>query len=426
MRYDRSGQGAGRILLVFQVSLAIVLGCIFLGDWASRSSARPPRAPKYRKTIFASGLNFPYGMQILPDGSLLIGVSNPTPGGNLFSSTGALIRLVDANGDGQADGPGTLLCDGLPGTLTAVSTAGTLVAVTSSQAGSERISLLRMGANPGDAFTLLGSLNFGFPPGWEHTTYGSVMRGTAGQYELFFNVGSESNFAATVDTVSLSGLITGTASGDSIYRVSIQDTGVGVPVVSGLTQIATGLRNAAGMAFHPTTGDFYFTDNGIDGLVNPDEPLSADELNRIAAADIGGSPEDFGFPNNYIEYRTGTFVGGGGVPPVVAFQPIPDPQTGSESEGPAQFAFSPADDGIFVGFHGRFNLAGVANEENPLVHYSLATGTYTDFVSNDDPSVGHLDGLLSSGKTLFVADLTSGGNTGGAGGDGVIYLFRFR
>ena len=53
---------------------------------------------------------------------------------------------------------------------------------------------------------------------------------------------------------------------------------------SNLTQIASGLRNPAGFAFHPKTGDFYFEDNGIDGLSNPNEPLSADELNVIPAA----------------------------------------------------------------------------------------------------------------------------------------------
>ena len=45
----------------------------------------------------------------------------------------------------------------------------------------------------------------------------------------------------------------------------------GVPQVSNLTRIAAGVRNAAGLAFHPTTGDLYFADNGIDGLIDPEE-----------------------------------------------------------------------------------------------------------------------------------------------------------
>jgi glucose/arabinose dehydrogenase len=56
-----------------------------------------------------------------------------------------------------------------------------------------------------------------------------------------------------------------------------------------VTQIANGLRNASGFLFHPITGDFYFEDNGIDGLSDPNEPTSADGLNVIRAADFGGS-----------------------------------------------------------------------------------------------------------------------------------------
>ena len=108
-----------------------------------------------------------------------------------------------------------------------------------------------------------------------------------------------------------------------------------------MTQIATGLRNAAGIVVHPTTGDLYFEDNGIDGLDNGNEPTSADELNRIASADIGGAIEDFGYPFHYIEYRTGREVGSGGIDPLFAFQPIPAPG-GSESEGPAEIAPAPA------------------------------------------------------------------------------------
>src|SRR5262245_21942648 len=67
----------------------------------------------FRVTTFASGLDFPLGMAKLADGSLLVAVSQ---GASLFNSTGKLIRLVDANQDGVADGPGTTLYDNLPGT----------------------------------------------------------------------------------------------------------------------------------------------------------------------------------------------------------------------------------------------------------------------------------------------------------------------
>jgi hypothetical protein len=59
----------------------------------------------FRITTFASGLNFPYGMQVLSDGSLLVATSNPVDPSNpsFFNSVGELIRLVDSNGDGVAE-----------------------------------------------------------------------------------------------------------------------------------------------------------------------------------------------------------------------------------------------------------------------------------------------------------------------------------
>src|SRR5207247_4179020 len=95
--------------------------------------------------------------------------------------------------------------------------------------------------------------------------------------------------------------------GDSIYMLTLIDGGTGVTATN-LTRVASGLRNPAGFAFHPSTGDLYFQDNGIDGLVDPNEPLSADELNLIPAAQIGnGIVPDFGFPGNYIAYRSGAW-----------------------------------------------------------------------------------------------------------------------
>ncbi|MEJ7637339.1 MAG: hypothetical protein WKF75_04935, partial [Singulisphaera sp.] len=52
------------------------------------------RPADFRITTFATGLNFPKSMQRLADGSLLVGTSDPRPGGNYFNSTGSLVRLV--------------------------------------------------------------------------------------------------------------------------------------------------------------------------------------------------------------------------------------------------------------------------------------------------------------------------------------------
>jgi glucose/arabinose dehydrogenase len=381
----------------------------------------------FQVTTFADGLDFPVGLAVLQDGSLLVGVNTPPPGGSYFSASGALLRLVDANSDGIADDAGNLLYTGLPGFTTAVRVAGELVFVAS---GSCVISVLRQGATPASPLALEGSLSLAFPLGWSHTVSNLSVRespGQPGRFEVYFNIGAKANEVGTQESIPISGLVTANASADSLYRVTIDDTGPSLGA-SGLEQIASGLRNAFGTAFQPSTGDLYLQDNGIDGLSNPNEPLSADELNRIPAASIGGAVEDFGFPERYVAYRTGTLVGSGGIDPIIAFQPVPPPN-GSESEGAADVVFAPPGfpvglrEGIFVGFHGRFSQAGLANEENPLVYVDLATSEHFHFIGNDEPDIGHPDTLAVSEDSIFVADLSNA--TGLSTPDsGAIYRIR--
>ncbi len=393
----------------------------------SRGQITPPAVESpFVVTAFATGLNFPKSMQALSDGSLLVATSRPNGvGGSFFDSTGELIRLVDLDGDGHADGAPQVVYSGLPGGLTAMRSLGDLTFVTSS----EGIHVLRAGASPGDAFTSLGQIGLSFPAGWWHGSSGMAVREAAGQpgvTELYFNIGSQFNDTPSTDTVTASGLISGTLLGESIYRVTVDDRGA-TPSVSGLEQVATGLRNASGIAFHPTTGNLYFSENGMDDPILSVEPKSPDELNVLASGQIGGAIEDYGFAHDFIRYRTGERVGSGAIQPLAAFQPIPDPFTGSESEGAVEIAFAPESfrpylgDGVFVGFHGEFNLGGLANEENPLVLVDLATGSYRHFIGNDEPYIGHIAGLLATSDALYLADLTSSGNMLGSQSDGVIY-----
>jgi hypothetical protein len=158
--------------------------------------------------------------------------------------------------------------------------------------------------------------------------------------------------------------------------------------------------------------------------------LSADELNVIPAASFGGVVEFFGFPTNYLEYRTGRTIGMQGILPLVAFQPLPNPTTGDESEGPNDIVFAPPgfpdgfNNGIFIGFHGRYGAAGLANEENPLVYVDLAATNYFHFIGDEEPNVGHLDGLLATEDSLFIADFTTNGSLSTGSGRGVIYQIK--
>lgn len=379
----------------------------------------------YRVTVFSSGLNFPTSMQALADGSLLVGTSDPVSG--LFNSNGRLVRLVDANADGVADGAPQTLYTGLPGVLDSVRTSGNLVFAMSSQGGQERVSILRMGATPSSPYSLLGSLNFNFPAGWSHTTYAVAVAdvaGSTGSKDLYFNIGSQQNFGASSGTIGLSGMTTGTLNGDSIYRVRVTDFG-GTPAITNLEQIATGLRNAAGLYVDANNGSLYIAENGIDTPGNLAVSFSADELNRITAANLGGAVDNFGFPTTYIEYGTGNQVGSTGLPPLTTFQPL----GGSKSEGIVEIAPAPAgfpvgmNNGVFATFHGDALKAGIANAENPIVYYDLGRNASLEFLSNNDPNVGHPQGVLSTADSLFFSDLSSDGGYTKAG-TGVIYQIQ--
>lgn len=428
------------MLTIHRKWLFLVFGAVLVALFPAASPGQIPfdlagpgvNSSDFRATTFATGLNYPVGMVELDDGSILVGTSN---GSSLFGSTsGSLIRLADTNGDGVSDVRQTLVNNVPGGGLSSLRRQGDLFFATGQGSG-KPISIYRAGATPSDPLVLQGTITLTYPGSWLHPHSALATRQNPSQpnhVDLLFQVGSDMNFAVTTARVTMGGTIgaTGMLAGDALHMVTLQDNGNSVSFIS-TQQLATGLRNSAGMAFHPGTGDLYLQDNGIDGFVNANEPESADELNRIMLGEVGGAVEDFGFPQNYIQYRTGTFVGGGDIPPLAAFQPIPNPANGSEAEGPNDIAFAPPlfppalRNGIFVGMHGRFSSGGIANEENPLVFVDLDDYSYFHFVENDEPQVGHLDGLLSTQDSLFIADITTRGDFSGASmNQGVIYQIK--
>ena len=385
----------------------------------------------FRMTTFASGLNYPVGMVELSDGSVMVAVSN----GNSFfgSNSGSLIRLADTDGDGVADEQ-NILADNVPGGgLSSLRMIDDLIFATG-QGNGRPISIYRAGKNPSSPVSKVGEISINYALSWLHPHSALGVRKTPGRadsYDLVFQLGSRTNFDDTNGSLRLRSDIgvSGRVAGDSIHMITITDDGKNI-AGSDLRQIATGLRNAAGFAFDPETGDLYIQDNGIDGVTNPNEPTSADELNVLSFAEIGGDVEDYGFPDNYHEYRTNRVVGGSDVQPLVVFQPIPSPR-GAEAEGPNDIALAPPSfpealrNGLFVGMHGRFSLGGTKNEENPLVFVDLNDQSYFHFIENDEPDIGHLDGLLSTRDSLFVADLSPrGGFSGSNRNTGTVYQIK--
>lgn len=372
--------------------------------------------------VFASGLNFPMGIIQLPDGSFLVATSDPS-GGSYFQSTGALLRLTDHDGDGRADSDGVVLAGDIPGPLVALQRAGNLIVVTSARAGGEAIYVYRRGDAWRAPLTKVAEIDFAFS-GAEHQSYSLAVRPSTrqpGSYDLFFNIGAHGNDTSGVNVIA-SGALSATLEDASIYMTTVTGDGENVTFTPAV-EIARGLRNASALVFARGSGDLIIGENGIDTPDNPIVSLSADELDVIPAARIGGDVEDFGFPSTYVDYATGVTVGSDGLPPAVAFLPI----DGSEDEGIASLAQMPANfppnlrDGYVAGFHGQFNAAGDDNEENPLVWVDLASGDRFQLIANDNPGVGHLDSLLATDDALFVVDLCTTGSLEQAAPCGVIY-----
>src|SRR5436190_19659855 len=128
----------------------------------------------FRITTFASGLDFPLGMAKLSDGSLLVIINQGT---DYFNSTGKLVRFVDANEDGVADGPGTVLYAGLPASQTAVRVAGNLIFATGQ---TKPIIVMRAGDSPSAPLTLVGRITIIYPGSWYHPNSALGVRNTPG------------------------------------------------------------------------------------------------------------------------------------------------------------------------------------------------------------------------------------------------------
>ena len=365
-------------------------------------------------TTFATGLNFPYGMYQLPDGSILAATSN----GSLFGSPLQIDRITQTNGVANAP---TVVFNGGAGPATGLTGVGNIVAVATGIGTGSQIVFLQAGA--GGSLTQIGQMTFSYPAGlWWHNSHAIAMRAVPGQpntYQLAFSVGSQFNDQASVDTVGISGLTSATLTPDSVYRVSF--TVNGSTLTPGATsQVASGLRNAFALGFN-ANGDLHIGDNGID-LNGTNVPVSSDEFDKVPA---GSGVLNFGFPNVYIDPVTGMVIGNpaGTTLPFMSFLPL----SGAATQGVAGLALSPSgfpaglNNGAFFGFFGRHE-GGTANDLTGVVYVDATTGKYFDFLPGAQNGVGHPVSLLSTADALYIADLSTIGVDSAAGaGTGVIF-----
>ena len=412
-----------RTRILFSMRLCVLFGFSAVLGWAGIINTNAVDPSLFDLSTFSSGLAFAAGVQSL-NGSVLVETSpnyGYVPAQLLsFTSTGS--------------GSGVVYTAGNPGLMTGSAQVGNYYAVGNDSSeigpgGDHSITLLQAGATPGSPMTVVATLHLNYPAPWEHPSVGLAAEptpGVPGSYNLVINVGAQGDNTATPPTsqVTLTGtgfssIPTTSLSGDSLYMLTINETGA-QPAVTAVQQVATGTRNVFGMTFD-SAGNLWFSDNGMDLLPPgssqptppPGEPPQADELNFLSAAQLAsGTPPNYGFPDCYIQYAWGIIpgvpVGSGCVQPVLAFQPVTDASGIHQLIGATQLALAPStfptgfNDGIFIGFTGD----GGPDNNGGMAYYDFATGDYTQFIESTD--VDNIIGLYSTGDALFFTDAGTG------------------
>ena len=184
------------------------------------------------------------------------------------------------------------------------------------------------------------------------------------------------------------------------------------PDGSGLRVYASGIRNAVGIAFHPTTGELWCSVNERDGLGND---LVPDYITHVQEGGFYGWPwwymgghQDPRFPGKHPELQD----------KVITPDVILQPHTASLEMtfyGGKQFPAEYSED-IFAAEHGSWNRSPRAGYEVirvPLHQTGHATGDYEDFLTGfvvDDESVwGRPVGVtVAPDGSLLVSDDGSG------------------
>jgi glucose/arabinose dehydrogenase len=373
-----------------------------------------PQIPKNLQiTTFASGIDSPYGLYALPDGSILTAT---TPGG-FYSGAGVSIqRMTHTNG--VANPATEVFRTTVPGPATGMAGVGDIVAVAMGVNTGSEIKLLKAG--PNGTMTELTSIAFTYPSSdWWHPASTVAMRAVPGQpnaYQMIFNVGSRDNQFPSTGTIGAGGLVNGELNSNSIYSVTFEVNGSTV-TPSPPKQLATGLRNAFALSFN-AAGDVYFGENGID--LDGFTPKSTDYFGIIPAGTEGIL--NFGFPSTYYDPVTGMQMGpGDGVTqPFAKFLPI----NGMRSQGVAGMAvggdgFLGMQSGAFFGFAGRY-VEGGENDLSGIVYVDDKTGERSFLVPNSQSGLSRPLSLLATSDALYFADAATDGRWWLPGG-GVIY-----
>jgi glucose/arabinose dehydrogenase len=173
------------------------------------------------------------------------------------------------------------------------------------------------------------------------------------------------------------------------------------------TVFAKGIRNTVGFAWHPDSGDLWFTDNGRD-MLGDDVP--ADEVNVVSRAG-----QHFGYP--YI--HAGNIADpefGGDADPASYTPPTVKIQAHSAALGVDFYSgeqFPPAyHNALFIAEHGSWNRTSKVGYRVSVLTEDEAGVHYAPFISgwlNDQDNWGRpSDVLMAPDGSLLIADDQAG------------------
>ncbi|HUR87999.1 MAG TPA: sorbosone dehydrogenase family protein [Ramlibacter sp.] len=362
-----------------------------------------PRAPQgWRVTAFATGLDHPRWLYVLPNGDVLVAESNKPQSADekehhkiraffmgLFQkkagagvpSADRITLLRDADGDGVAETKGALI-DHLRSPFGMV-LLGDQLYIANADA------IVKVPFKPGDMRAGAPTQVTGLPAGINHHWTKNILASRDGS-KLYATVGSNSN-------VGENGLPAEEG------RAAIWE----VDVATGAKRLfASGLRNPNGLAWEPTS-------NALWTVVN-----ERDEIGSDLVPDYLTSVQDgafYGWPWSYW----GQHVDARPDPPnpqKVAAAKVPDYALGNHV-APLGLAFSdgklpsPFVSGAFVGEHGSWNRKPFAGYKVVFVPFEggkprgLPVDFLTGFLSADGKAWGRPVGVVLDGKGgVLVAD----------------------
>ncbi len=149
----------------------------------------------------------------------------------------------------------------------------------------------------------------------------------------------------------------------------------------GAALFATGLRNAVGLAFNPTTGELWATENGRDGM---GDDLPPDELNRLVGGGNYGWPYCYGNQLRDPDMPSDESLCAATIPPAVQFQAHSAPLGMTFYTG-TQFPKEYQGD-LFIAYHGSW-------DRSIPTGYSLIRVPFEDGYPSG-PALGFVQGWL--------------------------------